>query len=81
MIGQLFRRGRHHVRTAPRLADGGLVTVSTVAARVRREAREASLGSVAIEIRADVEGMSSKLRAALDQHRAAQAVDRRGAIA
>ena len=35
----VFYRGRHHVRTAPRPAHGELVTVSTIAARLRREAR------------------------------------------
>lgn len=37
MMRALFYRGRHHVRTAPRPADGGLVTVDTIAARIRRE--------------------------------------------
>lgn len=69
MMRAVFYRGRHHVRTAPRRADGGLVTVSTIAERIRRETREAAAGSVAIEIRCDVEGLSSKLRSMLDQHR------------
>lgn len=32
----LFYRGRHHIRTAPRPA-GGLVTIDTITARIRRE--------------------------------------------
>lgn len=39
MMRGLLYVGRHHVRTAPRLEGGELVTVSTVAARLRREAR------------------------------------------
>lgn len=48
MMRRLFYRGRHHVHTAPRPADGGLVTVSTIAARMRHEARlQAIFGSKA----------------------------------
>ncbi|ANU79748.1 hypothetical protein BI023_gp38 [Mycobacterium phage Sneeze] len=43
MIRALFCRGRHHIRTAPRPADGGLVTVDTIVARIRREQFEGNM--------------------------------------
>ena len=70
----LFRRGRHHVRTAPRPDDGGLVTVDTIAARIRREQfwafREqewAKRGSVTIRIVPDVRPFDLRAVNALEQ--------------
>lgn len=65
-----FRRGRHHLHAsllARPFDERPRATVSTLVERIQGES---ALGSVAIEIRCDVEEMSSKLRAALDQHRA-----------
>lgn len=50
MIRALFYRGRHHVHTARRRVDGELVTVTTIAARLRAEARfRANLADVAAQ--------------------------------
>lgn len=65
MIRGLFYRGRHHVRTAPRPADGGLVTVSTIAARIRREEADRTVGSYSLTFDVDVAGLSAGVRRAL----------------
>lgn len=67
MIRALFRTGRHHIRTAPR-PDGVLVTQSTVAARIRHEARMAAMlgiGQYVVSITPDVTGFSNETRRAL----------------
>lgn len=67
MIRALLYRGRHHVDTAPRPADGELVTVSTIAARLRREAREYAYGTPWLRVAPGFEAFNAALRHGLDE--------------
>lgn len=58
MIRALFYRGRHHLRAAllaRPFDERPRVTVSVIAARLRREAREAALASALIGVGRTIE--------------------------
>ena len=65
LLRSVFRTGRHHVRTAPRDRHGDLVTVSTIAARLRREARERAIGSAWLPIVPDIRPFDPAIRRAI----------------
>ncbi|MCV7226097.1 hypothetical protein [Mycolicibacterium komossense] len=71
LLRAVFHTGRHHVHTARRDDNGALVTVSTIAARIRREAalawaktvdgRPYRYGGMSIAVVPDVERFSPRL--------------------
>lgn len=61
LLRAVFYTGQHHVHTAQRDQHGALVTFSTVAARLRREA----MANVRIDIVPEVSGFSADVRRAL----------------
>lgn len=59
----LFYRGRHHQHTAPR-PNAELVTVTTIAARLRSEAREAAHGRSYLTVAPDVDALRADIQRA-----------------